>query len=424
MLADPAQKSLADALRVSFAVLKFVMVVLVILFFGSGVFVVDQGEVAIVTRFGSIVGSGEDRIVKPGKLHFAMPYPIDQVIRIPTVEQQIKITETFWYAKDDETRTSQELSGSMSTLNPTSIGSLVTGDAYLVHGQFTINYRITDPVAFVTNVANTTRTKKEAIARDAEMLVRAAAEEGVVYAIAQVTADDVVRMQNAKFSGLARPHAQAILNRMESGIEITKLDLTKSAVPPPIEREYNAITEAENQGATAQLDAEKQRQELLGGAAGEAHEQLWSLIREYELATEANDTDAIARLDAQLRKAFTEQKITGSDGTVVPISGEAAAIVSQAKAFRSEIESAAQRDAENFRRLKKEYDQNPRIFLSRMWEATRQRIMSHPDTETFYLPPGQFRLFINRDPLFLKEQERRRQEQVNEERNNPTGGSE
>ncbi|MEX2213249.1 MAG: SPFH domain-containing protein [Phycisphaeraceae bacterium] len=422
MLADPAQKSLADALRVSFAVLKLVMVILVILFFGSGVFVVDQGEVAIVTRFGDIVGTGEDRIVQPGKLHFALPYPIDQVIRIPTSVQQISLTETFWYAKDTETRSSQDLAGSMAQLNPLTIGSLITGDANIIHARFTINFEITDPVLFITNVADTTRTNKKFMTADAERLVRAAAEEGVVFAMAQVKADDMIRMQGTRFSVLAQPHAQTILDAMKSGIRITKLDMTKSSVPLHIERDYQVVTEAENQGATARLNAERQRQELLGGAAGEAHELLWNLIREYELATEARDTAAIARLDEQLRKAFTEQKLSKADGSIVAISGEAAAIISQAEADSSRIHSSALRDAENFNRLKAEYDVNPRIFLTRMWEATRERIMSHPDNEFFYVPPGQFRLFLNRSPEFLKEKERRDQKAAEEAKKGGAGG--
>src|SRR5690348_12096254 len=44
---DPAQQSLADALRVSFGVLKAIMVVLLILYAFSGFFSVGNNEVAL-----------------------------------------------------------------------------------------------------------------------------------------------------------------------------------------------------------------------------------------------------------------------------------------------------------------------------------------------------------------------------------------
>src|SRR4030043_419472 len=70
---DAGNKSLADALRISFFVLNIIMVVLVILFFGSGVFTVGPDERAMVLRFGKIRGdTTEERVLSPG-LHWAIP---------------------------------------------------------------------------------------------------------------------------------------------------------------------------------------------------------------------------------------------------------------------------------------------------------------------------------------------------------------
>ena len=64
---DAGSKSLADALRISFAVLKIIMVVLVVLFVTSGFFTVEPDERAVVLRLGKIRGdSSEQRILGPG----------------------------------------------------------------------------------------------------------------------------------------------------------------------------------------------------------------------------------------------------------------------------------------------------------------------------------------------------------------------
>ena len=53
---DPAQQSLSDALRLSFAVLKVVMIVLAVFFLASGFFTVNQKQAALVLRFGVPLG--------------------------------------------------------------------------------------------------------------------------------------------------------------------------------------------------------------------------------------------------------------------------------------------------------------------------------------------------------------------------------
>ena len=61
---DPANQSLAEALRTTFRILKFFMVVLVVLFLASGAIVVDQNEQAVVFRFGRPVGGVRVGVVK------------------------------------------------------------------------------------------------------------------------------------------------------------------------------------------------------------------------------------------------------------------------------------------------------------------------------------------------------------------------
>ena len=74
---DPANQSLSDALRMSFKVLKLVMFILVIAFLFSGVMIVDQREVAVISRFGRLTGEPRE----PG-FRLAWPYPIDEQIRV------------------------------------------------------------------------------------------------------------------------------------------------------------------------------------------------------------------------------------------------------------------------------------------------------------------------------------------------------
>src|SRR6185436_8575531 len=76
---DPANQSLADALRKSFHVLKFLMLVLVVLYFLSGFFTVNPSEVGLKLRYGRVVGTGaatENPVLGPG-WHWSWPYPFE-----------------------------------------------------------------------------------------------------------------------------------------------------------------------------------------------------------------------------------------------------------------------------------------------------------------------------------------------------------
>jgi len=63
---DPANQSLADALRMSFRILKLLMLVLVVLYFLSGWFSVKPGENGVILRFGRVLGAGRgEKTVRP-----------------------------------------------------------------------------------------------------------------------------------------------------------------------------------------------------------------------------------------------------------------------------------------------------------------------------------------------------------------------
>ena len=62
---DAGSQALAEALRSSFAIVKFVMVLMVLAFFGSGFFQVGPQEKAVILRFGRPVGEGQS-VARPG----------------------------------------------------------------------------------------------------------------------------------------------------------------------------------------------------------------------------------------------------------------------------------------------------------------------------------------------------------------------
>src|SRR5689334_9828543 len=79
---DAGSEALTEALRSSFGIIKVVMVLLVVVFLGSGFFTVEPQEQAMIIRLGKPVGEGQKALLGPG-LHWSYPYPIDEYVKVP-----------------------------------------------------------------------------------------------------------------------------------------------------------------------------------------------------------------------------------------------------------------------------------------------------------------------------------------------------
>src|ERR1039458_7283944 len=93
---DPGTQALSEALRSSFFIIQIIMVLLVVLFFGSGFFTVKEQNKAIILRMGRPVGQGTGVLLGPGA-HFAFPRPIDEVTNVPFTSSQKADSTVGWF---------------------------------------------------------------------------------------------------------------------------------------------------------------------------------------------------------------------------------------------------------------------------------------------------------------------------------------
>ena len=182
---DPAQKSLADALRITFFLLQIGMIVLAGLFVLSGARQIREAERGVKLFLGRIV----DQNVQPG-LRFAWPYPIGEFVTVETGQVSLDVTDSF-YPRMSEGQKKQPLDSlrllTRSGLNPAQDGALITGDGNIVHARWTVVYRRSDPGAFVENIYPGSE----------RAMVQAAIERGVVRTIAETPIDNVLKQATA-----------------------------------------------------------------------------------------------------------------------------------------------------------------------------------------------------------------------------------
>jgi membrane protease subunit HflK len=373
---DPAQQSLAEALRVGFGILKLAMVALLVAYAASGIFSVGSNEVALRLRFGDYVGGPGNRVLERGT-YFAAPFPFEQVVKVDTRPATLVLDDEFWFetSKEESGLSRTQLQGRKGLpLHPLRDGSLITGDSNIAHAKWTLTWRVIDPVAFLTNVGT------KPLATD---IVRLVAQQGIVQAVAQLGAEDFLR---------------GIVNRdLAVGIMQQRLDEMRTGL---VARSFDAVTSAESDRAGRIVAAEQERARILGETAGEATPKLLVILSQYEQATERGDAAAASAIWETLDAAFSNLGVGDT-----PIGGEVARIVNSAKTYRTQVVERVATEAQAFQQLLPQYERNPRLVMAKLWEDARETILTG-DVETFYTVPGQLELQLNRDPELQKERQR------------------
>ena len=214
---DAGSQALAEALRSSFAIVKVLMVALVLLFLGSGFFTVGPQERAILLRFGRPVGEGEKALLMPG-LHWSLPYPIDESIKVSISGLQQVRSSVGWYALTPE----QELSGieppAGGPLNPIVDGYALTADANIIHARAILTYRINDPIRYVFNFVNASNAVQNAV------------DNALLYAASRFKVDDILTRDIAGFQEAVRRRATQLAEMQDLGIVVEQCAV--QSVPP------------------------------------------------------------------------------------------------------------------------------------------------------------------------------------------------
>jgi len=132
-----------------------IVIIGVILFLTTSLYIVDQTEEAVITRFGKYL-----KTTGPG-LQYKLPFGIDRTYLVKVREVQ---TQQFGF------RTLS--TGLVSTYTAdSSMSSMLTGDLNMVDVEWVIQYRIVDPLEWTFNVMEKTATIRDVSQSAINMLV-------------------------------------------------------------------------------------------------------------------------------------------------------------------------------------------------------------------------------------------------------------
>lgn len=184
-----------------------IVILLVFAWMATGFYVVDEGEEALVIRFGKY-----ERTANTG-LNYHLPAPIEQIIKekVATLRKEEIGFRTSSSYSDKSTKSSRAQVMQESLM--------LTGDQNIVEINFIIQWKISNLKNFVFNIDNTRDT------------VKSAAESAMREVIGSTPIDKAITDGRSSIEHETKSLLQNILNSYKAGVEITTLKLLKADPP-------------------------------------------------------------------------------------------------------------------------------------------------------------------------------------------------
>ena len=243
--------------------------VALLIWLGTGFFIVQEGQQAVITQFGkykSSVGAG---------FNWRLPYPIQRHELIFVT--QIRSVDV----------------GRDTVIKATGLreSAMLTEDENIVEIKFAVQYRLNDARAFLFE----SKSPGEAVVQAAETAVREV--------IGKMRMDTALSEERDQIAPRVRALVQKILDQYKVGIEVVGINLQQGGVRPPeqVQAAFDDVLKAGQERERAKNEAQAYANDVIPRAIGSA-----SRLNEEALAYKARIV-AQAQGDAQrFRSVLTE----------------------------------------------------------------------------------------------------------------------
>jgi membrane protease subunit HflK len=242
----------------------------------TGLTVIQQDEVGVVRRLGAVTTEP----YRPG-LHWGWPWGLERVDRL----------------KVDQARTlavgARDLqSAPLSRAPDPASDEFLTGDLNLVTAQALVQFRVTDPVAYMF------------ASRSSDAALAALAEGALTDAMAGRAIDDVLTTGRAEVAERLRRELQGLADGQGLGVSVRAVRLGRVAPPAPVAPAFADAARARSDRRQAVTKAEEYRDKALADARGKAREALDRAEGRRETAVQAarGAADRFTKVLAEVRK--------------------------------------------------------------------------------------------------------------------------
>ncbi|MBX3322639.1 MAG: hypothetical protein KF757_06580 [Phycisphaeraceae bacterium] len=416
---DPANQSLADALRITYRIVQVAMVGLAILFIFSGMQRIEENERGVPLIFGKPTADQ----LEPG-LHLSFPFPIGEMVKVNAAHTTLGLLGEFWPYVGTNYETPIDQIQGLPQISPERDGSLVTGDLNIAHAQWKVDYRRVRHRVYAESI----------LPEDEQRIVAAAVKRGIVRVMAQITIDDLLKQADSDEGSIVariKLVAQDMLDQMNSGIDIDKVTLYRKTAPLTLRPAFESVQAAVSNASQAREQAGREGDTVKRSIAGAAADALVGLIRKYEEAIETRDAERAEAVMASINDIM-EGRAVEFEGETYPAglaSGQVTEILAKARSQGNQLRETAEADLRIFLAKQEQFAANPSLMMYRDWVTAYNEFTARDFVQTMMIPDAMgVQLIINADPEIMKqmysdlkrrqteEQQRRRIQEIEAER--------
>jgi membrane protease subunit HflK len=253
--------------------LGVVAFVALLIWLGTGFFIVQEGQQAVITQFGkykSTVGAG---------FNWRMPYPIQR-------HELVFVTQIR----------SVDI-GRDNVIKATGLreSAMLTEDENIVEIKFAVQYRLNDARAYLFESKNPT----EAVVQAAETAVREV--------VGKMKMDAALSDERDQIAPRVRALMQTILDRYKVGIEVVGINLQQGGVRPPeqVQTAFDDVLKAGQERERAKNEAQAYANDVVPRAVGAASrlKEESSAYREKIIAQAEGDAQRFKAILPEYQKA-------------------------------------------------------------------------------------------------------------------------
>jgi membrane protease subunit HflK len=216
------------------------LALVLLLWLGAGVYVVQPGEVGVIRTFGLETGRAG-----PG-LYYRLPWPV-QVVDVVNV-QAIRRAEIGFRTQGDR----------MVRVDGEAL--MLTGDENIVDAHLIVQYRISDPSKYLFRL------------QDPDDALRAATEVAMRSAVGKMKIDDILTTGRGEVQERTRAFLQTLLDTYQSGLQITEVKLQVVDPPEQVKDSFQEVVRAREDRERLINESRAYREDILPKARGGAQE--------------------------------------------------------------------------------------------------------------------------------------------------------
>ena len=236
-------------------VLIGIIVVVAVVWLGTGFYRVEAGEQGVVRQFGKF-----DSISEPG-LNWRLPSPITSLVK---VNISIIRIATIGFGTTERGVVTRDLDEAL----------MLTTDNSIVEAQMVLQYRISDPRAFVFNV------------KDPELVLHTTAEVALRSIVGRTEFTDATTGGRALVELDTREFLENLLITYETGIRITDLKLQTVDPPDEVKDAFQEVTRALEDETRLENEALAYRADQVPRALGQVQIKIQSAAAFHRQQTE------------------------------------------------------------------------------------------------------------------------------------------